>query len=131
MYCKTPEILLDTNMIVLSICCTLRSWFFPWIGEQSYINMLFWQFSIHHNILRMYRKVADHHFNVSLFSNPGDNVLILVESRGKIWPIVYNLFRTLSPGLENNNTLKCWSGIFPYILGMLRCMTNCQNNILI
>ena len=60
--------------------------------------MLFWQISMHHNILRMYGKMQDQHFNVSFFSNPREKVLILVESRGQICPIVLHLFRTMSPG---------------------------------
>ena len=37
----------------------------------------------------------------------------------------------LSPGLENNHTLKCWSGIFPTILTNMIMLENGQNNILV
>ena len=62
--------------------------------------------------IRVVGKMPKQHFNAILFSNPGDKVLILVESRGQICPIVFTLLRILSPGLENYDTLKCWSCIF-------------------
>ena len=102
----------------------------PWIGEQPYIKRLLWQFSMHCNILRMYEKMQDQYSNVSLFSNPGDKVLKRWKTTGQICPLLSTRIRTLSPRLENNNTLKCWCGIFPYILSMLQCMDNCQNSIL-
>ena len=74
--------------------------------------MLFWQFS---NIIRYVKivgKIPDQHFSLWLFSNLGDKVQILVESTGQICPVVLHLFWTLSPGFENNHTLKCWFGIF-------------------
>ena len=57
-------------------------------------------------------KLLEQHFNVSLFYNPIYKVLIFVKSRGQICPIFVLLFRNWSPGLENNDTLKCWSDNF-------------------
>ena len=34
----------------------------------------------------------------------------------QVCPLLSTRIRTLSPGLENNNTLKYWSGIFPTTL---------------
>ena len=74
--------------------------------------MSFSQFSNMTTYVRVVGKMQDQHFNVWLFSNPRDKVLILVESRGQIWPIVFLLFWTLSPGLEKKDELKCYSGFF-------------------
>ena len=57
--------------------------------------------------------MQDQHFNVRLFSNPGDKVLILIEIRGQNFPIVFLLVWTFSPRLEKNNAMKCSSCIFP------------------
>ena len=56
-------------------------------------------------------------------------VLILVETRGQICPVVFLLFRTLSTGLENNDTSKCWSKICSLTLTYVVKLENCQNNI--
>ena len=81
--------------------------FVPWIGEQPYIKMLFWHFSNMTTYVRVVGKRQDQYFIVWMFSSPGDKVLILVERTGQICPIVFLLFWTLSPGLENNDALKC------------------------
>ena len=74
--------------------------------------MLFQHFSNIATDIMVVVKMSDQHFNVSLFSNPGDKVLILVKSRGQIFPLVSHFFRTLSPGFENNDKPKCWFSIF-------------------
>ena len=43
--------------------------------------------------------MPDQYYNVSLFSNPGDKVQILVTSRGQICPIVFN-FQDFVPIIE-------------------------------
>ena len=91
--------------------------------------MLFWQFSNITIYIRVYGKMPDQYFKVSLFSNPGDKVLILVESRGQIFLIVFHLLRTLSPGLKKNDRLKCWSCNFPWTLYYMVMLKNCCNNI--
>ena len=60
--------------------------------------------------------MLDQHFNVLLFSNPGDKVLTRWKTRGQICPYFQKKIRPLSLGLENNNTLKCWPVIFPTTL---------------
>ena len=51
------------------------------------------------------------------------------RTMGQICPVLSTIIWTLSPGLENNRTLKCWSGIFPTILTYIIMLENCQNNI--
>ena len=58
-------------------------------------------------------------------SNPGDKILILVESREQIFPS----FWTLSPGLEENYTLKCWFRIFATSLIYVAMLENSWNII--
>ena len=83
----------------------------PWIGEQWYIEMLFWQFFNITTCMRVVGQMPKQHFDALFFSNPGDKVLILVESGGQMCPGFSHLLRTLSPGFENNGTFKCWSDI--------------------
>ena len=52
-----------------------------------------------------------------------------VENYGQICPILSTRIWTLSPGLENNHKLKCWSGIFPKFLTYMIMLENCQNSI--
>ena len=54
-----------------------------------------------------------------------------IEKTGQICPVLSTRIWTLSPGLENTNTLKCWSGIFPTILTYIIMLENWQNNILV
>ena len=99
---------------------------FPWIGEQPYTEMLFWQFS---NIIRYVKivgNIPDQHLNVWLFSNPGDKVQNRWRTTGQICPVLSTRIWTWSPGLENNNTFKCWSGIFPTTLTYMIILENCQ-----
>ena len=100
----------------------------PWIKEQRYIKMLFQQFSNMTMKVKVVGKVQEQHFNVWLFSNPEDKVMILVKSRRQICPIVFLLFWTLSTGLENNDALKCQSCIFPTTLIYVVMLENCQSN---
>ena len=102
---------------------------FLWIGEQPFIEMMFWQFSNITINIRVYVKMPNQYFKVLLFSNPGDKVLILFESKGQICPNVLYLFWTLSHGLEKTDTLKCGSGIFQYTLNYMIMLKNCRSNI--
>ena len=104
---------------------------FPWIGEQPYTEMLFWQFSNINIYVKNVEKIQDQHLIVWLFSNPGDKVQKKWRTTGQICPLLSTRIWTLSPGLENNHTLKCWSGIFPTILTHMIILENCQNNILV
>ena len=102
-----------------------------WIGEQPYTEMLFWQFSIIIMYFKNVGKTRDQHLIVWLFSNPGDKVQKRGKTTGQICPILLTRIWTLSPGLENDHTLKCWSGIFPSILTYMIMLENCQSNILL
>ena len=79
--------------------------------------------------VRVVGKIPDQHLNASLSANPGDNVLILVESKGQMCPIVFHLFWTLSPRFENNDTLLCWSLIFLTTLIYMVLLENCWINL--
>ena len=91
--------------------------------------MLFRQFFNLTKYVKIVGKLLDQHFNILLFSNPGEKFLLLVESRGQIFPVVVLLFRTFSPGLENHDALKCWSDNFPTTLTYVVKLENCQNKI--
>jgi hypothetical protein len=91
--------------------------------------MLFRQFSNLTIYVKVVGKLLDQPFDVLLFSNTREKFLILVESRGQICPIVFLLFRTISPGLENNDTLICRSDNFTTTLTFVVKLENCQNNI--
>ena len=101
----------------------------PWIGKQPYTEMLFWQISNIIIYVKIVGKIPDQLWSVWLFSNPRDNVQILVESTGQVCLIVLHIFWTLSPGFGNNHTFKCWSGIFPTILPYMIMLEKCQNNL--
>ena len=91
--------------------------------------MLFWQISNIFIYVKIVGKIPDQYFNVWLFSNPGDKVQKRWKTMGKICPVLLTRIWTLSLGLENNHTRKCWSGIFPTILTYMIMLENCQNNI--
>ena len=50
----------------------------PWIVEQKYIKMLIWHFPNNPD-MRLCWKFPKQHLNVWLFSNPGDDILFLVN----------------------------------------------------
>ena len=52
----------------------------PSIGEQQYVDMLVKQFSNSPDIYGYVEKIPEQHFNVWLLSNPGDKILIPVET---------------------------------------------------
>ena len=51
------------------------------------------------------------------------------RTTGQIGPVFSTRILTLSPGLENNHTFKCWYVIFPTIRTYMIMLENCQNNI--
>ena len=81
-----------------------RKWylFHSEIGEQPCIKMLFWQFFIITIYIRVHGKMPHQHVKVLLFANPGDNFLVLVERLMKDLSHFPPLFKTFSPGFENN-----------------------------
>ena len=46
------------------------------------------------------------HFIVSLFSNPGDKIIKILNKTEQICPVLCTKYSPLSPGLENYNTFK-------------------------
>ena len=83
----------------------------------------------HNHICKIVGKIPDQHLNVWLFSNPGDKIQKRWRTMGQICPVLSTRIWTLSSWLENNHTLKCWSGIFPTILTYMIMLKNCKNNI--
>ena len=55
--------------------------------------------------------------------------MIILKSWGQGPKKMENYGTNLSPGLENNHTFKCWSGIFPTILTTMIMLENWLNNI--
>ena len=93
--------------------------------------MLCWQLSNIIIYVKIVGKIPDQHLNVWLFSNPGDKAKKRGKNTGLICPVLSAQIWTLSHGLENNHTLKSWSGIFPTILTYINMLENYQNNILV
>ena len=118
MTCETLHItLLSAGINKFSVSCILHSEilasynfnknynFVPWIWEHPYIKNIEMLFTNITAYISVVGKMPDQYLNVSFYSNQGYKVQILVESRGQICPIV-------SPELDYNDTLKCWSGVF-------------------
>ena len=78
----------------------------PGLEKKPYTKMLFWQYSNIIKYVKIVGKIPYQHLNAWLFSNPGDKVQIIVKSTKQICPVVLHLVWTLSPGFENNHTLK-------------------------
>ena len=74
-------------------------------------------------------KLSELHFDVRLFSNPGEKVQKARKAMGQICPIIFLLFMTISPKLETNDTLQCSSESFPRIVTYILCVETCQNYI--
>ena len=51
------------------------------------------------------------------------------KTTGKICPLLSTKIGTFSPGLENNDTLKCWSNNNPTTLTYVVRLENCLKNI--
>ena len=91
--------------------------------------MLFWQFSNIIIYVKIVGRIPNQHLNIRLFSNPRDKVQKRWRTMGQICPVLSTRIWTLSLGLDNNHSLKSWSGIFPTILTHMIMLENCQNNI--
>ena len=93
--------------------------------------MLFWQFSDVTKYIRVYGKMPDRYYDLLLFSNPGNKVLILVTSRGQICPIVFNFSKTLSLLLQKERYTKIFVENFPIDPDKNGNVRKLLNNILI
>ena len=121
------------------LCCTLRSWVHetfihsrtvsPRLGDNYASKCSFWQFSSHKIYVTMRGKLSEPHFDVWLFSNPGEKVQKARKGMGHLCPIFFLLFITFSPWLETNDTLQCSSDSFPWMVTVILCVENCQNYI--
>ena len=84
MYCYSPiqgtRLKKDGNYVTnLSPIFNKNQDVVPWIGEGQYNKMLFCNFSKNPDICGYVGKLPEQHFNVRLFSNPGDKIQILVK----------------------------------------------------
>ena len=90
--CVFPHIYMLHSEILASLNFNKNQNLIPWIGEQPYIKMLLLLFSNINLYIRVVGKMPKQHFMAFFVSNPGDKVLILVESRGQICLIVLLFF---------------------------------------
>ena len=102
--------------------------FVPWIGEQRHIGLLFRQFSNITTYVSCVAKLSKLLFTEWLFSNPGDKVLKSKKIRGQICPVLSTGIRTLSPGFENNDSVKSSFDNFATQLTYVVTLENCRNN---
>ena len=91
--------------------------------------MLFPQLSSDTTYVSIPGKLPELYFIVWLFSNPGDNALKGTKLTGQICLELQTRIRTLSPGLENNCSLKCIYNNFPGTLTNVLILENCWDNI--
>ena len=78
----------------------------PWIGEKLHIGAKFQQFSRNNMYVRVPGKLSDIQSKVMVFSNPGDNIQLLVELRDRY---VFLLLHILGPCLLDWRTLGLWN----------------------
>ena len=74
-------------------------------------------------------KLSEPHFDVLLFSNPGEKVWKARKTMGQIGPTVFLHFMTFSPQLETNNALQCCSDSFPHMVMYILYIENRQHYI--
>ena len=100
------------------------------IERQLCVKMWLWQFFKHKIYVTICEKLSESHFDVSLFSNPGDSVWKARKTMGQICTTLFLHLMTLSPRLENNNALQCSSDSLPCMVIYILCVENCWNYIL-
>ena len=62
-----------------------------------------WRTTIHCNVVRT---IFQHKYNVSLFSNPGDQIQKRVKTMGQIFPLLSTRIRTLTPWIGEEQCIK-------------------------
>ena len=92
--------------------------------------MWLWQFFKHKIYVNICEKLSESHFDVLLFSNPGDSVWKAKKTMGQICPTLFLHLMTLSPRLENKNVFQCSSDSLPCMVIYILCVENCWNYIL-
>ena len=93
-------------MFHYEILASLKEYnFVPWIGEQTYTEMLFWKFSNIIIYVNIAGKIPDKHLNVWYSQVQGTRSKKDGEKREK--PVLLKRIWTLSHGLEKKHTLKC------------------------
>ena len=92
-------------------------------------NCCFDNFSTHKIYVAMHGKISELHFDVLLFSNPGEKVWKLRTTMGHVCPTVFLHFMTFSPRLETNDALQYSSDSFSRRVKYIWCVESCQNYI--
>ena len=95
--------------------------------HQYEVPTIFHTQNIRHHVWKIVRTIFQ---CIIGLQSPGEG-LERYETRGQICPLVFLLWMTFSPQLENNDTLQGSSDNFPYMVTYLLCMENCRNCILI
>ena len=89
---------------------------FPWIGEKLHYGAELQQFSRKNMSVRMPGKLSEIHSKVLVFSNPGDNIQLLV----KLWDTFVPLFlHILRPCLQDWRTMGLWNVVLTVCPGTL------------
>ena len=125
----------NTIRISIFISWTLKSWV-------NTISMLFRTFSPRLGDIGTFQCSSDsfqhlpHYSGVCKTPRTTFWYIIILQSRGEGHEKAYNygtdseqIFRTFSPQLENNDTLKCSSDSFAHTLRYVVNVENCQNYI--
>ena len=80
-------------------------------------------------LVGLFNFLTEFHFNEALISNSGEKVPESKKARVYICPLLSTKNKIFSPGLENNNTLKCISDNFPNMLTYMLFLKKCWNYI--
>ena len=125
------------STLKICMCYTLKSWLHK-IKTRNWIFSLDWNTTIKWNVVpKEFQldhichgcwKVSEQYFNAFLFSNPGENVRILVESRGQICPVVIPFFYIV-PWIREQQYIEMLVCIFPTTLTYMVMLENCKNTI--
>ena len=70
--------------------------------------MLFRQFSNLTTYVREVGKLSDQQFNASLVSNPGEKIMIIIEGREQICPVVLVFFKNILPWIGEQWYIKMY-----------------------
>ena len=97
----------------------------PAIGEQWYIEIMFWQFFTQNIYITMYWKSSEQNFIVLLFLICGEKVLKVVKDLSNS----FHSFWTFSPQCKHYHNMKCSYDNFPYMVTYMLCKENCRNII--
>ena len=124
----------------ICICCTFRSWVHEIVSHYRTVSprlgdnyaSKFSSGNFPHTIIyiTMCGKLSELNCNAVSASNCGEKVIKWRKIVGQICPIVFLVFQTFSPGLENKEISKCLSERFPCMVTYILSAENCLSYIL-